>query len=602
MKKIIYGILFALLLILPISKVNACILTATEALGYGEEKIHGRIEINNIYIVGDKLYTSAVRADDRPAEIAIKDIVKYNTETGKWTYADGREALITLSTVKKVNGVTLTEDEISSYEELVKALEESNGAGTLIIKKDINGVTKPLVIDREVSIDGQGQTLHFSKQFNEYYAVKVNTASAVSLTNLNVVVDGRRNHDYRASLGIIDSSNVEIGKLDLDSDYRPLYIKDSVVEISDNIDISGAGWDDHLIIEGSSSNVTVANEAKVINDDEWVSVPSIYVEDATATVNLGPSTATVDNGSDKRIYANKDNADYTMFYAWAQDDVVVNTNTGFSISVDSTKVGNQDFYVKAKVTNLNGATIKLDGKTLSDSVETLIYTGNNESVTSIDTNINVDKVGTYNIEFTVYDHSDNKLEIKDFDGNKTSYYECEIEVLNEAPIDDDSDLYITSTIDYKVSQDTSIVAGKTYYVYDSSVYKEYRVALASELTQAKLDADELYEFVGTATTKDTEKTFKGNIRYEVLESPEGANVTIKYNGVELKELNDTTKETSNMVDFTGATEDSIIGTVTFEADTNGYYEIDLHLIDETGVDVSTDSLDSVYVGADENEE
>ena len=599
MKKIIYSILFTMFLLLPISKVDAAILTIPETLRYGEIQLKGRTEIDNLYIVGDKLYTAAVRAADKPSEIPASDIIKFNTETGIWTYADGREANITLKAVKKLNGVPLGEDEISSYDELIASISESNGADTLIIKKDIDGVEKPIIIDREVSIDGQGNTIHFTKQYNNYYGIKINTSDSVALSNLGVVVDERRTKENRTALGIINSDNVTIGELTLDSAEHSLYIEDSTVVISGDVDITGY-YDEKAEIAGSSNDISVTNDAAVINNEELVGRPSIYVEDASSSVDLGPNTATENNGGSKGIYTDKENADYTMVNMWigTYNRAIVNTNANFNLDVKSTKTGNQDFTVKAKVTDLNGATVRVSTHTLSDTTETELYTGNMEGTTLYSESINVDKAGTYTIEITVYDHSGNQLVIKDLYGNKTNSYEYTFEVLASAPVEED-ELYIGSNIRYSTTDDTSMVDGKTYYIHDTSVYEEYRKATASDFTQANLDAGLIDELVGSALIVDSNKSFKGNIRYEVLESPEGANITIKYNGTTLKELNDSEEETSNLIDFTGSSETTINGTVSFEADINGYYEIDLHLIDETGTDVSVDSLDSVYVGADE---
>ncbi len=597
MKKIIYGILFTILLLVPLTNAKATIITQSEAKTMATTTVNNRAEIDNIYIAADRIYVNRITAELLPPSINPASIVKYNTETGKWVKADGTVVSETLFGVTRDdNGNVITKDEISSYEELVLTLAQTeNAATTLELQNDLTGLSKPILIDREVTIDGKGKTINFSKQLIKSYGIKINTNQKVSLTNLNVNITERRSYEDRVAIQIVDSTDVTIGKMDVDASYYALTINDSKVVVNDNINITNQNEysDSRARISGSSSEVSTTNNASVINNNEIEGSPSIIVDPSNNNIDLGEDTAKVDNpyaSGTQLIYLDKDNSKYTFIeLSDGTSERIKAVEAPFSVSVSSSELDESKDY-KMYVTYEGAGTLSWNNEngvdTFSETAQGLLYTVNvSSSNIEYSNDMTASKEGNYLLTFT----------LKDEEGKTVKTTDYAMEVYEETPTYPTEIVIDQYSNNYVLTDDTELDEYTVYYercgydycsvdsptIEDISSYYEYINLEEQEST------DRFVETYENTYGAGENVTFNGTITAVVKEKAEGSTVTIKYNGEVIDDVNGAPVELKDANSF------SQLDEVVVDADKDGYYEVDLILKDEQGNVIDTTSVDFI---------
>ena len=141
---------------------------------------------------------------------------------------------------------------------------------------------------------------------------------------------------------------------------------------------------------------------------------------------------------------------------------------------------------------------------------------------------------------------------------------------------------------YKPSSDDSIVAGKDYYTCVTNATNGHMTCtIVANPVLSELTAGNYYEVNNQGwISLNSTQAFEGKLSIAVTEKPsENATVTIYYGGEVLTE--DTKVDVS--VDSASIYTDIII-----EADTEGYYEVDVNLENTQGEIVSTTEIDFEY--------
>ena len=604
MKKIIYTILFAALLLIPFSSVNAAQLSMEEAYKYGEVSVNKKVEIDNIYIAGNVLTTGLIKATDVPSGVQTGEIIKYNTEKGIWVYLDGTPATITLKSVKQANGVAIQEDEISSYDELIKSIGETDGgATTLIIKNDITGLSEPIVVNRELTIDGEGNTLNFTKQLMGDAILLVNSEK-ITLSNLNINVDSRRSEHsfFRTAIRLENSKEITMEEISLAFDYgHTLVVSESELTISGTVefmtadDLPGVQIRDE--VPTTNSTLTIEQGGQLVMENEAPLHGTVEKMEDAAVITPG-NALTKDSKIDSIYYVDSANSKYTMLSSIGYHEVPpmdpTATTSSYNIQINANETseltsGSNIKLVASNIVTPAGATFKLyDGSTnVLENTDLVLYEGTYGSFSSgFDGKIVADIVGDYSITFTLYDASLNKA-------LDSLTYDFIVETPSTEPpapfVESSNVSHINKdTMSYKPSSDDSIVAGKDYYTCVTNATNGHMTCtIVANPVLSELTAGNYYEVNNQGwISLNSTQAFEGKLSIAVTEKPsENATVTIYYGGEVLTE--DTKVDVS--VDSASIYTDIII-----EADTEGYYEVDVNLENTQGEIVSTTEIDFEY--------
>lgn len=561
MKKVLYSLLILFSLFAGFTKVDALMMTFDELETQGKITINDEEVVDNIYVVGDYIFTNYItEADVASAGKTVSDIIRYNTETDEWSYVNETKTLdleeqLVVRYDKDNNEITL--DYIHDEEELRYALSEKNNATELVLLNDITGVKERLIINKSLTFDGNGNTISFTSDVNSSthgtrHGFLVN-ANNVTVMNLNVLMDAL-DEKWTGTYGIqaYNSNGVVFENVTATGADAGLFANNSDVTLKGTIDLSSNEFGG---MEVSNGVAALTVDAEILNNSEEYAKPTIWIDE----VNTNSANVQISG----------------------TDNMFINTIA---------KVGQHQYYLdelnayKFKIETSFDKALVVDGEKNSFVTGGSLTVYSDEEVENVTVEVDltsITKPDGATFDLTIEDYEkDTEVNVLDnnvlYSGSLTNDY-SEYIYLN-ALVDTEGDYSFKVLIkenDTVRYEKTINITAKNTIIEATSIYYLETSEVSSECPQSEYSNGIVV--IGSVLDEETV-----TINVNVKSKPENSNVEIwsqngKLDGQEL------------------TVETFLVKDIIIEADTPGEYSIDVEMKDQKDTLIDTSNLEFVVV-------
>lgn len=363
MKKIFYAFTAIVVLLVFNTDLSAATYNLEEIEKLGEHQLTLDLKVtDNIYVVGNKIFTNYITIEEIENEgKTVDDVIKYDTVEDKWSYINSSEEVLSNLKVTKINDELITIDYIYSKEELIDSVLDTN-IKEIVLMTNIKGVSEPLLINRDLVLDGQNHTIEYDKIVGDEYCSNTEAEIVSYLCRYNF-----------GGISIV-YGDVTIKDIKITKGYIGIYSALSNISLVGNIDLSGN--EIGLLLRNTyldNDNATITNTtetrykptimSELVNNEEIKMVSKIddlYYDEKVEIFDYTSSNEQAVNGNDmySEYYLNKENAEFLFG----------------ELSFDKAIIGNNEYsngiYVEKSLYNYGDIDIKLEG--LSDGVKLFI--------------------------------------------------------------------------------------------------------------------------------------------------------------------------------------------------------------------------------------
>lgn len=268
----------------------------TDAEQDGYLTVDGNIVMNN-----ESITTPVIWVEEDQGSVSFNDedafIEKYSSEKGQYFYYLDR-----------------FETEVTTYDELVAALDNEE-VFTITLTDNIDAGTNSVIVNREVTINGNGRTLSFAELSKDPEAGKlyasglVILADSVAVDNLTIVMTQQEGWQGNYVAQVYRADDVVLSNLELANGDAGLLVNGSNVTLRGVITLTGNAFGG---IEVSSSDPEnyyselAVDEATITMENEAVDKPAIWIEgseEPQGSISLEEGQLySVDNTDSEQIY------------------------------------------------------------------------------------------------------------------------------------------------------------------------------------------------------------------------------------------------------------------------------------------------------------